>query len=87
MLWLDEGYWFDAKTPPHRKGEDNLDFSIYRRCVQYYADEDPDSLKKVGIHRFIKLAVKISAFYEQFLFRCALDNILCNIFLEKSLVH
>lgn len=48
MLWLDEGYWPDEKTSPHWAGEGGLDFSIYRRCVKYYADECLDGLKKGG---------------------------------------
>lgn len=50
--------WSDAKTSPHWTSEGGLDFSIYSGRVQYYANEDPDSLIKVENSQISKVNSK-----------------------------
>src|SRR5690554_2696057 len=86
MLWLDEGYWPDAKTSPHWTSEGGLDFSIYGCCVQYYADEELDGLKKGGNTQIYQIDGKISASGEQNLFGRALEsNFFQKFYLEINL--
>lgn len=51
----------NAKTSPHWTSEGDLDFSIYSRRVQYYANEDADRLNKVENSRVSQVNRKKSA--------------------------
>lgn len=45
MLWVDEGYWLDAKITSCGPGEDCLDIPVYGSGLQYYETERVVGLK------------------------------------------
>lgn len=62
---------------PHWTSEGGLDFSIYRRRVEYYANEDADRLNKVENSW---ISQEISALFEKYLFRFAREKNVSKIF-------